>query len=465
MLDEGMQFFEAHGALVRPDDQHRYNTDWSRDITGLPKVVVRPRSTSDVATVVRHCAERGLPVVPQGGHTGLVGGATPSVGGSEVVISLERLNRVREIDAPNFTMTVEAGCVLDEVHAAAAAAACLFPLQLGAQGSCQIGGNIATNAGGINVVRYGMMRDLVLGLEVVLPDGQVWNGLRKLRKNNAGYDLKQLFLGSEGTLGIVTAACLKLFPKPTQVETAFLAVDSPEIAVELFGRARRDLSDLLSAFELLPRRGIELSLAAVPGQRDPLDAPWPFYVLLEVCASGLVDLKNLVERFLESVIEEGLLSDGALAASSAQAGAFWQIREGLIEAQAQQGRHLRTDVAIPISMIATFLDATHAALAVAEPEALPLAYGHLGDGNIHFNVLPPPGLGEAERIALLYRCESVIFRQVDAANGSISAEHGIGRSKRCAFLERASTLDIDLMRRIKSAIDPRGIMNPGRIFD
>lgn len=465
MLGEAMRFFDDHDALSEPGDQERYTTDWSRDLSGTAKVVVRPRTTADVAAIVRHCAQQGLPVVPQGGHTGLVGGATPSEDGTEVIVSLERLNRVREIDPLNFTMTVEAGCILDAVQAAAATADCLFPLRIGAQGSCQIGGNIATNAGGINVVRYGMMRDLILGLEVVMPDGQVWNGLRKLRKNNTGYDLKHLFLGSEGTLGIVTAACLKLFPKPRQVETAFLAVASPLDAVRLFGRARRDLCDLLSAFELMPRHGIELSLAAVPGQRDPLGSASPYYVLMEASASGLVDVRALVERFLEGAVEEALILDGTLAASSAQAAAFWQLREGIIEAQARQGRHLRTDVSIPISRIARFLEDTHAALARAEPAAVPLAYGHLGDGNIHFNVLPPPGLTEADRVAMLYRCEAAIFAEVDAAEGSISAEHGIGSVKRGAFLARTPAMDIDLMRRIKSAIDPSGTMSPGRILD
>ncbi|MDX7950828.1 FAD-binding oxidoreductase [Lichenihabitans sp. Uapishka_5] len=464
MLDGNAGFFERFGA-VGAEAQDRYVTDWSRDLTGRARVVVRPTSTEEVAAVVRHCAEQNLAVVPQGGHTGLVGGATPSPEGGEVVISLERLDRVREIDAENFTMTVEAGCILEKIHAAAAVADRLFPLQLSAQGSCQIGGNIATNAGGLNVVRYGMTRDLVLGVEAVLADGQVWNGLRKLRKNNTGYDLKQLFLGSEGTLGIVTAACLKLFPKPTQVETAFLAVESSDAAVALFGRARRDLSDLLSAFELLPRRGVELGLTAAPQARDPLEAPSPFYVLMEVTASGLLDLKTLVERFLEGIVIDGLVADGALAASGAQAAAFWQIREGLIEAQARQGRHLRTDVSIPISGLASFLDRTHAALADAAPGCVPLAYGHLGDGNIHFNVLPPAGLDDVARVALLYRCEAIIFAEVDAASGSISAEHGIGRVKRSAFLARTPPLDLALLRKVKSALDPAGLMSPGRIFE
>jgi FAD/FMN-containing dehydrogenase len=455
---------EDEATVVPVADRARYLMDWSRDLTGSARTVIRPRSAGEVAHVVQECVARGFPIVPQGGHTGLVGGATPSGDGTEVVISLERLNAIREIDAMNFSMIVEAGCVLENIHAAAAAADCLFPLQLGAQGSCQIGGNVASNAGGINVVRYGMTRDLVLGLEVVLPDGRIWNGLRKLRKNNTGYDLKQLILGSEGTLGIVTAACLKLFPKPNQIETAFLAVESPKAAVALFGRARRDLSDLLSAFELLPRRGIELSLDAMPGLRDPLGTPSPYYVLMETSASGLVDLKSMVERFLDVAMATDLVSDGTMAASLGQAAEFWRIREGIIEAQARRGRHLRTDVSVPISSITVFLEAAHADLQRLEPDVLPLAYGHLGDGNIHFNVIPPATLSESEKTALLHRCESIIFEIVGRLGGSISAEHGIGRVKRDAFLSRSTALEIGLLRGIKNVFDPPGLMNPGRML-
>jgi FAD/FMN-containing dehydrogenase len=460
-----MGLLEDEATVVPVADRARYLTDWSRDLQGSALTVIRPRSAAEVAQVVQECAARGFPIVPQGGHTGLVGGATPSNNGTEVVISLERLNAIREIDVMNFSMIVEAGCILENIHHAAAAVDRLFPLQLGAQGSCQIGGNIASNAGGINVVRYGMTRDLILGLEVVLSDGRIWNGLRKLRKNNMGYDLKQLILGSEGTLGIVTAACLKLFPKPTQIETAFLAVDSPKAAVELFGRARRDLSDLLSAFELLPRRGIELSLDVMAGLRDPLASPSPYYVLMEVSASGLVDLSSMVERFLQDAMEGGLLGDGTVAANVAQTADFWRIREGMIEAQARQGRHLRTDVSVPISSITAFLAEAHAQLLRAEPDSLPLAYGHLGDGNIHFNVLPPAGLAEADKSAMLYRCEAIIFEIVDRLGGSISAEHGIGRVKRDAFLSRSTALDMALLRGIRKTFDPSGLMNPGRLFD
>ncbi|WP_216850190.1 FAD-binding oxidoreductase [Acidisoma sp. L85] len=444
-------------------DRARYLADWSRDLKGLARTVIRPRSAAEVALVVQECLARGLPIVPQGGHTGLVGGATPSGDGTEVVISLERLNAIREIDAVNFSMIAEAGCILQNIHAAALARDCLFPLQLGAQGSCQIGGNIATNAGGINVIRYGMTRDLVLGLEVVLPDGRIWNGLRKLRKNNTGYDLKQIFLGSEGTLGIVTAACLKLFPKPNQTETALVAVGSPQAAIALLGRARRDLSDLLSAFELLPRRGVELALGVMPGLRDPLRTPSPYYILMETSASGLVDLRSLIEQFLGGAMASDLVSDGTIAANVAQASEFWRIREGMIEAQVQRGRHLRTDVSVPISSIAAFLETADADLRRIGPDVIPIAFGHLGDGNIHFNVIPPATLDESAKTTLLRSCENIIFEIVDQLGGSISAEHGIGRVKRDAFLSRSTALDTTLLRGIKKVFDPSGLMNPGRM--
>lgn len=457
-------FFSKFDAVSLGPDQDRYVTDWTRDIEGTPRVVLRPRRVEEVAEIVRFCAERSIPVVPQGGHTGLVGGATPSADGAEVVVSLERLNRVREIDAANYTMIAEAGCTLQQVQSAADAENRQFPLRLGSQGTCQLGGNIATNAGGLNVLRYGMARDLVLGLEVVLPDGRIWNGLRKLRKNNTGYDLKQLFLGSEGTLGIVTAACLKLFPRPTQIETAILAVASAEHAVQLFNRARSDLSDLLTAFELMPRNCIELSIAAVPGQRDPLGQTSPYYVLLEATSSGRIELRAVMENFLSEALETVLITDGALANSTAQSTAFWRLREGINEAQAQRGLHLRTDVSIPISSVARFLSATHDALAAEEPDAYPLSYGHIGDGNIHFNAFAPGHYSDQQAYALFDRCQDIIFRKIDEEGGSISAEHGIGRAKREAFLDRIPELDLDLLRRVKSAIDPKNIMSPNRLL-
>jgi FAD/FMN-containing dehydrogenase len=450
--------------ITEDDAMARYSRDWSGDLAGRPLAVVRPADTKSVSAVMALCQEHAVAVVPQGGHTGLVGGATPSPAGDELVISLERMDRVRSIDPGNFSMVVEAGCVLETVHRIAEQHDLIFPLSLGAQGSCQVGGNVATNAGGVNVLRYGMARDLVLGLEVVLPDGRIWDGLRGLRKNNTGYDLKQLFIGSEGTLGIVTAAVLKLFPRPNQVQTVVLGLGSVEAAMALYVAARRDLSDLLSAFELLPRPCIELTLAEMPGLRDPLTTPCPVAVLMEVSASGLVDLAALVERFLAVRMEAGEVLDGTLAMSRAQASEFWAIREGLVEAQHKRGRHLRTDVSVPISALAAFMAEADSEMAEHLPAATPIVYGHVGDGNLHYNVLPPPGLTGAALEAVLHRAEELIFAKVDRFGGSISAEHGIGVVKRVPFEQRLGTVDQELLRAIRLALDPAGRMSPGRIF-
>ena len=340
----------------------------------------------------------------------------------------------------------------------------LFPLSLGAQGSCRIGGNVATNAGGINVLRYGMTRDLVLGLEAVLPDGRTWHGLRCLRKNNAGYDLKQLFIGAEGTLGIVTAVALKLFPRPTQIRTAFLGVASVDAALRLYAAARRDLSDLLTAFELIARPCLDLTLAHSPDLRDPLDRPAPFAVLMEASASGLVDLAALFERFLADRAETGDIEDGVVAQSTAQARALWRLREDLVEAQHRQGVHLRSDVSVRISDLAAFIEAADAAMHALSPAARILDYGHVGDGNLHYNVIPPSGLDRAAAHAFVDRAEEALFAIVDRFGGSISAEHGIGRLKRAHFRERLSPVEADLMRSIKTAIDPSGLMSPGRML-
>ena len=443
----------------------RYCRDWSGDHVGRPLAVIRPASSAEVAEAVRLCAGARVPIVPQGGHTGLVAGAVPSVEGDEVVISLERLTRVRAVDAADFSMVVEAGCVLQDLHRAAEAEDRYFPLSLGAQGSCQIGGNIATNAGGVNVLRYGMARDLVLGLEVVLPGGQVWDGLRTLRKDNTGYDLKQLFIGAEGTLGIITAAALKLFPRPTQVQTALLALPSVDAALDLFAGARRDLSDLLSAFEMMSRPCLDLTLAAVPDLREPFDRPAPVTVLMEAATSGLVDLTVLFERFLGEQIQAGQVLDGVIAQSRTQAAQFWRLREDLVEAQHREGRHLRTDVSVPISRLAEFMRAADAAMADMGGDVRPIAYGHVGDGNLHYNVLLPRGTPPTAIKGMIEQCEDELFAIVDRFGGSISAEHGIGRSKREHFLRRLSPIEAVLMRAVKAGLDPAGIMSPGRILD
>jgi FAD/FMN-containing dehydrogenase len=455
------EILPAGGLLTAPEDLERYSRDWSGDHFSLPLAVARPGTVAEAAALMRRCWDLSLPVVPQGGLTGLVGAAVAEPGG-ELAISLERLNAVRSVDPVEFAMIVEAGCVLENAKKAAEEKDCLLPITFGAQGSCRIGGNIATNAGGMNVLRYGMTRDLVLGLEVILADGRIWNGLKVLRKDNRGYDLKQLFIGSEGTLGVVTAAALKLFPKPALVETALVGLRSVEGAMALYARARRACSDLLTAFELLLRDGLEVAMRARRDLVDPLQRPYPVYVLLETAASREIPLRSVVEAFLAGAGD--LVEDGVLAASRAQAERLWLFREMMVEAQGRGGRYLRTDVSVPISKLAVFVDDSLRALRARYPEALALAYGHVGDGNVHLNVIPPVG-GSAEAMTRLFdAAEEVIFNIVDRLGGSISAEHGIGRLKQKAFLKRTDDATLDLAQRLKHAFDPKSLLSPGRIL-
>lgn len=446
------------------NDYGRYVRDWAGDTLGQPLAVVRPKDTVEVSRVVRYCNEHSIRMVAQGGHTGLVGGALPDNHWPELVISLERMTHIRQIDSENFTMTVDSGCVLEDVKAAALEKDCFFPLSLGAQGSCQIGGNIATNAGGVNVLRYGMMRQLVLGLEVVLPDGQIWDGMKGLYKDNRGYNLQQLFIGSEGTLGIVTGAVLKLSPCPEQTQTAMFAVPSVEAAVRLYSVARRSCSDLLSAFELIPRTCMELAFEATPQIPDPFSTAYPVYVLLELAAANRVDLTAMLEGLVEQGMESGEILDGVLASSSTQSRQLWQIRESMVEGQLLRGEHLRTDVSVPISSMAECVKHCVAAILAISQESIPIAYGHIGDGNLHINVLPPDGLSKEQVSVLLHRLEAEIFNVVERFNGSISAEHGIGRKKRTAFLATSSATELALLAGIKAVFDPKGLMGAGRIL-
>ncbi|AMD02205.1 FAD-binding oxidoreductase [Halomonas chromatireducens] len=464
LLDALHQRLGARGLLRDPEAMARYLSDWAGDRLGLPLAVARPATTQEVAETVRLCHAHGVAMTPQGGHSGLVAGAMPAADGGELVISLERLDRIREIDAVNFTMTVDAGCILEHVKQLAAEQDCDFSLSLGAQGSCQIGGNVATNAGGLNVLRHGMMRQLVLGLEVVLPDGRIWNGLTALHKDNRGYALSQLFLGSEGTLGIVTGAVLKLSPRATQSRTALLGLPSVGAVVDLYGRARRECSDLLSAFELMPRRCLELAMEASPELSDPLGTSYPWYVLMEVSASGALDLDVMLEQLLERGMETGLVLDGALAGSEAQAARLWQFRESMLEGQRRRGEHLRTDISVPISAISAFVIQASQAILERSPDCEIIAYGHVGDGNLHFNILPPTDMPEEEKKPHLHALEVRLFEILDDFGGSISAEHGIGRTKQAAYLARLSPVERELAEGIKALFDPEGLMNPGRIL-
>ncbi len=451
------------GDLLADDaDLSPYSRDWSGEYSGRPLAVARPRSVGQIADLVRVSRALRIPIVPQGGLTGLVGGAIAGPDNAELIVSLERLNAIRHIDPINYAMTVESGCVLEKAKVAAEAQDCILPISIGAQGSCQIGGNIATNAGGMNVLRYGMTRDLVLGLEVVLPDGRIWSHLHSLRKDNRGYDLKQLFIGSEGTLGIVTAAVFKLFPRPTKIETALIGLASVDDAMALFARARRDCGDMLTAFELILQAGLDIAVRARPDLSQPLAARYPAYVLMEASTSADIDLSGVVLGFLEKSADLAL--DGVMAASRAQAERFWAYRETMVEAQGRGGRYLRTDVSIQISDLAAFIAEASEAIRKALPDAFPLAYGHIGDGNVHLNVIPPEGLDNDRIDALFDIAEGLIFEVVDRMNGSISAEHGIGRAKRKAFLSRVDAVTLDLMNSLKTAIDPGALMSPGRIL-
>jgi FAD/FMN-containing dehydrogenase len=447
--------------LTDPDEILRFCRDWHGDVTSGAVAVLRPRTTEDVAAAVRACRDLGLSIVPQGGNTGLVLGGIPDKPGKQVILSLERMAAIRNIDADDFSAVVEAGCILSELKDRVAEKDMYFPLALGAQGSCCIGGNVSTNAGGINVLRYGMTRELVLGMEVVLPDGTIFNGLSTLRKDNRGIDLKQLFIGAEGTLGVITAVSIKLMPFPDQVATALLGLNSLEDAIKLYRRARRECCDLMSAFEFMPPLAFVLAREAIPDLPMPFAGDYPAYVLMEISGSGLVDIADLMERFLGGVMEDGLVIDGVIAASQAQARNLWLFREGMNEGQAKRGRHMRTDISVPLYRLADFVRDAEQAVSEALPDCISVSYGHVGDGNVHLNVLPPSGSSPDEAAAMIYKAKAVVNRVLDGYNGSISAEHGIGRLKRADFEERLAPSRRALLTALKQAIDPSMVMNPG----
>jgi FAD/FMN-containing dehydrogenase len=452
------------GYLDDPADIAPYCTSWRDNWVGRVPLVLRPQSPQEVASIVQICAEHGIAIVPQAGNTGLTGGSQPHDDMSEVIVSTSRLNRIRAIDTVNDTVTVEAGTVLKEIQNAADRADRLFPLSLGAEGSCQIGGNISTNAGGVQVLRYGTMRNLVLGLEVVLPDGSIWNGLRGLRKDNTGYDMKQLFIGAEGTLGIVTAAVLRLFPKPTAGETAWIGVESPAAAVALLGLVRTRLGDAVSAFELIRRSLIDFLLAGVPGHEDPMHAPHPWYVLMDVTDQGPPgSLHEPLAEALAAAQEAGLVRDALIAASGAQAARLWKMRESLPEAVVAAGGAIPHDVSVPVSSIPEFIARADAALAPAYPDIRPCAFGHVGDGNMHYNPVRPLNWETPRYRAERERINRIVHDIVVDLGGSISAEHGIGRSRLAELQHYKEASELAMMRAVKRALDPKGIMNPGKV--
>jgi len=450
--------------LTAPADVEPYVVDWRGRYRGAALAVVRPGSTAEVAAVVKACAEADVALVPQGGNTGMCGAATPDTSGSAIILSLARMRAVRALDPANATITVEAGVTLAVLQQAAAEAGLLFPLSLASEGSCTIGGNLSTNAGGTAVLRYGNARDLVLGIEVVLADGRVWDGLRGLRKDNTGYDLKQLFIGSEGTLGIVTAAVLKLFAAPRTRITALAATGDLARAVELLRALKQALGDRLVGFELIGDLALRLSRKHHPDSPDPLpDHPW--YALIQVNDSAAdAGLGALVEGALAAAVDAGIVADATIAQSQEQADRLWALRENISEAQRREGPNIKHDISLPISAIPRFVDETGAALVAAFPGARLVVFGHLGDGNLHYNVAAPDGSAAECFLDHTPEANRIVHDRVVAAGGSISAEHGIGQLKRGELAHYKSPLELELMRRVKAALDPRGLLNPGKVL-
>jgi FAD/FMN-containing dehydrogenase len=467
LLDRLRAAVGTDAVLTAAADAAPYLTDWRQRYRGAAQAVVRPADTAQVAAVVRACGEARAPMVPQGGNTGLVGGATPDASGAAVVISLTRLNRIRAVDTANDTLTAEAGCVLQTVQQAALAAGRLFPLSLAAEGSATLGGNLATNAGGTQVLRYGNARDLALGLEVVLPSGEIWDGLRALRKDNTGYDLKHLFIGAEGTLGIITAATVKLFALPAARITAFAALPSLAAATDLLDRARAAAGPALTAFELMSDHCLRRVARELPQLRLPLPLPLahPWYALLELSDhESEAHAASRLEALLGAALEAGCAADAVVAQSLAEAAALWRVRESIPEAHAKAGGNVKHDISLPVSRIAEFVAVTDAQLQARFPWIAPSIFGHLGDGNLHYNMGTVDGV--PVRVAFDHEIEinRIVHEAVAARGGSISAEHGLGQLKRLAVRDYKPALELDLMRRIKQVFDPLNLMNPGKLL-
>jgi FAD/FMN-containing dehydrogenase len=453
-------------ACIRdPERQSAFVVDWRNLVRGRTALVALPSTTEQVSAIVRLCASANRPIVPQGGNTSLVGGATPSEEGNEIVVSLGRMNKIRAMDPVADTITVEAGCILRDVQIAADNGGRYFPLSLGAEGSCQVGGNVSTNAGGHAVLRYGNMRELVLGLEVVLATGEVLSKLRGLHKDNTGYDLKQLFVGAEGTLGIVTAATLKLFAQRRQVETALVAFKDLRKLMDLLADVRAHCEEFLSAFELLPRAGIEMALEHVPGVRDPMAKVFPYYALVELSSSQVyVPLRGAMETLLAGMLDRGLIEDAVISASQQQAAELWHLREACVEAQRVAGPSLKHDVSVPLGAVPALIIEASAAIAEAFPEVRIVPFGHVGDGNVHFNVCIGRRQDAGAFMQSAERISGLIYDHVARLDGSFSAEHGIGRMRVDELHKYGHRLDLSMMRAIKATLDPTGLFNPGRIF-
>jgi FAD/FMN-containing dehydrogenase len=432
---------------------------------GSSPLLLRPGSVEEVSAILKLASETGTAIVPQTGNTGLVGGQTPREGGSDVIVSLERMNRIRDVDPVANVMVVDGGCILADVQKAAEEHGRMFPLSLGSEGSCRIAGNLSTNAGGTAVLAYGNMRQLCLGLEVVLPTGEIWDGLRRLKKDNTGYDLRDLFIGAEGTLGIITGAVLKLHPQPLGHQVAFAGIKSVEDALTLFKDASSLCGTALTGFELMPRIGVEFTARNIPGVRDPLETAHPWYVLIDISTSDSADTaERMMSSLLERGFEAGLVQDATIASSEAQQKALWHMRESMSDAQKPEGGSIKHDVSVPVSQIPEFMNEAEKAVLAAMPGARICAFGHMGDGNIHYNISQPVGADKAAFIGRWREMNGIVHGLVLKHHGSISAEHGIGQLKRDELASIRSDIEMELMRRIKRSFDPAGIMNPGKVL-
>lgn len=452
------------GYLDAPDAMVPYLREWRGRYRSEARVVLLPERAAQVSAIVSICAREGIGVVPQGGNTGLCGGAVAVADGPRVIVNLGRMNRVRSVSRAGGYLIAEAGCILADLQAAAEAADRLFPLSLAAEGSCQIGGNLSTDAGGLNVLRYGTARQQVLGLEVVLADGRIWDGLRTLRKNTAGYDLRDVFIGAEGTLGIITAAALRLYPQPADVATVLVALESPDRATDVLDAMRGRLGEEISAFELISGTAMAFVLAHIPDTRNPFDRDYPAYLLIENTTSTAGDAMARLEGALEAALAGGLILDAVPATDGRRRSALWRLRHTISEAQRHEGVSLKHDISLPLERIGEFLDRAGAALSAAVPAARIVVFGHVGDGNLHYNVSQPKDGDAAAFRALEPMINEIVFDIVQSCGGSFSAEHGVGLLRRPQMRHYLDGTELDLMRRLKSALDPAGIMNPGKVL-
>ena len=464
-IDQLKEVLEPKYILIEDQDKAPYLTDWRKRYTGKALAVLLPRTSEEVAQIVKLCAANQIAIVPQGGHTGFCGGATPDDSGEQIVLNLKRMNTIREIDVANQTITLEAGCILQSIQEKSAEQDFLFPLSLGAEGSCMIGGNLATNAGGTNVLRYGNTRDLCLGLEVVTAKGEIWNGLKGLRKDNTGYDLRDLFVGSEGTLGIITVAVMKLYPLPISQWTTLVATDSLASTIALLNLFQKRATSLLTGFEMMTQESLVLNEKHFPQMANPLKGNPPFTVLIELSDHESEEhVRQLLETILEEAFEAGLITDAVIANSLAQANTFWHMREHITLAQAQEGANLKHDITIPLSALESFVEETDALVRSKFPGVRIINFGHLGDGNLHYNIAPPVDVdAKVFNLANEKPIYELVYAQVERCHGSISAEHGIGKLKLEDLRAHKGEVAHELMKTLKRALDPQNILNPHKV--